>query len=99
MPVEDPSLRARLIEMMTVSANDNVKSWRLLSDGSYARVQPRPNAGLVRSQARFIEMTRDKVKGAEISGPGAGRFHLMHARGGPIDGTVTVGARRRKGKR
>ena len=98
-PIEDPSLKARLIEMMAVSVNDNVKSWRLLPDGSYARVPPKPAAALVRSQARFIEMTRDKVKGAEVSGPGAGRFHLMHARGGPIDGGVTVGARRRKGKR
>jgi polyphosphate kinase len=100
VPVDDPSLRARLIEMMAVSVNDNVKSWRLLPDGSYSRVQPRPNAPLVRSQARFIEMTRDKVKGAEVSGSGAGRFHLMHARGGPIQGGgAPEGTPRRKGKR
>ena len=49
--------------------------------------------------ARFIEMTRDKVKGAEASGAGSGRFHLMHARGAPIDGVGgRGGTRRRKGK-
>jgi polyphosphate kinase len=99
VPVEDAALRARLIEMLAVSVGDNVKSWRLLPDGTYTRVQPKPNAPLVRSQARFIEMTREKVKGAESSGAGAGRFHLMHARGAPIDGSGgRGGARRRKGK-
>jgi polyphosphate kinase len=71
VPVDDPTLRARLIEMLTVSINDNVKSWRLLSDGTYTRVQPKPNAPLVRSQARFIEMARDKAKGAEAAGSGS----------------------------
>ena len=99
VPIEDAGLRARLIEMLQISVNDNVKSWRLLPDGTYARVQPKPGAPLVRSQARFIEMTRDKVKGAEVSVSGAGRFHLMHARGGPIDGSGgRAGPRRRKGK-
>jgi hypothetical protein len=85
--------------MLQVSVNDNVKSWRLLSDGSYARVQPKPNAPLLRSQTRFIEMTRDKVKSAEVSGSGAGRFHLMHARDAPINGSGGRGGpRRRKGK-
>jgi len=35
---------------------------------------------LIRSQARFIEATRDRVKGAEAAGAASGRFHLMHAR-------------------
>ena len=99
VPIEDATLRARLIEILAVSVHDNVKSWRLLPDGTYARVQPKPNAPLVRSQARFIEMARDKAKGAEVSRPGAGRFHLMHARGAPIDGSGgRGGTRRRKGK-
>jgi polyphosphate kinase len=99
VPVEDATLRARLIEMLTVSVNDNVKAWRLLSDGTYVRVQPKPNAPLIRSQARFIEMARDKAKGAEAAGTGSGRFHLMHVRGAPMDGSGgRGGSRRRKGK-
>jgi hypothetical protein len=35
---------------------------------------------LIRSQVRFIEATRDKVKSAEAAGVASGRFHLMHAR-------------------
>ncbi len=98
VPVEDPTLRARLLETLSISVNDNVKSWRLLPDGTYARVQPKAGAPLVRSQARFIEMTREKAKGVEASGS-SGRFHLMHARGAPIDGSGGRGTpRRRKGK-
>jgi polyphosphate kinase len=80
VPVDDAALRGRLIEILAMSVNDNMKSWRLLSDGSYARVQPRPGAPLIRSQARFIEATREKVKGAEAAGAASGRFHLMHSR-------------------
>jgi polyphosphate kinase len=80
VPVEDTSLRTRLIEILAVSVNDNLKSWRLLSDGSYVRVQAKSAASVIRSQARFIEMTRDKVKGAEAAGVASGRFYLMHAR-------------------
>jgi polyphosphate kinase len=80
VPVEDPTLRARLIEILAISVNDNVKSWRLTSDGSYTRVVPRPTAPLIRSQTRFIEATRDKLKGAEAAGVASGRFHLMHTR-------------------
>jgi polyphosphate kinase len=80
VPVEDSSLRLRLIDILAVSVSDNLKSWRLASDGSYVRVQPKPGAAVVRSQARFIEMTRDKVKGAETAGVASGRFYLMHAR-------------------
>jgi polyphosphate kinase len=98
VPVEDPALRARLIEMLAVSMNDNVKSWRLLPDGSYARVQPKAGAPLVRSQARFIEMTRDKVKGAEVAVSGAGRFQLMQPKGAPIDRGEGGHGRKGKGK-
>ena len=42
IPVEDAMLRARLIEILNVSLSDNVKSWALKSDGSYARTLPGP---------------------------------------------------------
>jgi polyphosphate kinase len=99
VPVEDPTLRARLIESLQISIGDNVKSWRLLPDGGYVRAQPKPGAPLLRSQQRFIELARDKTKSAESASAGAGRFHLMHARGAPIDGSGgRGGARRKKGK-
>jgi polyphosphate kinase len=80
VPVEDPGLKARLIEILSVQVNDNVKAWALKSDGSYSRAQPKPLAPLVRSQQRFIEMTRDRVKGAEAAAAASGRYYLAHAR-------------------
>ena len=52
-----------------------MKAWTLRSDGKYERVQPKPGAPLVRSQARFIEMTRDRVKPAEAAAASS-RFSL-----------------------
>jgi polyphosphate kinase len=98
VPVEDAALRARLIEILAISVNDNVKSWRLTSDGSYARVQARSGAPLLRSQARFIEATRDKLKGAEAAGAGSGRFHLMHARP-RLDASSGQSPRRRESRK
>jgi polyphosphate kinase len=98
VPVEDPVLRARLIEILAISVNDNVKSWRLTSDGSYARVQPRPGAPLIRSQARFIDATRDKLKGAEAAGAVSGRFHLMHTRPA-LDASSRQAPRRREARK
>jgi polyphosphate kinase len=95
VPVEDATLRTRIIEILAVSVSDNVKSWRLTSDGSYARVQARPGAPLIRSQARFIDATRDKLKGAEAAGAASGRFHLMQARS-RLDTSPRQPARRRE---
>ena len=76
IPVEDPNLRLRLIEILQTSWADNVKSWSLQSDGSYCRVQAVPGQPLLRSQLRFIESTRDKVKAAETAGRPSSRFHF-----------------------
>jgi polyphosphate kinase len=76
LPVEDPAIRARLTDMLDLQIADNVKSWVLKPDGKYERVQPKPGATPMRAQARFIEMTRDRVKAAEASTTG-GRFHLL----------------------
>jgi polyphosphate kinase len=37
IPVEDPRSRRRLLEILKIHCSDNVKSWTLLSDGSYVR--------------------------------------------------------------
>jgi polyphosphate kinase len=75
IPVEEPALKQRLLDILQLQLSDNVKAWALRADGKYERVQPKPGALPVRSQARFIEMTRDRVKSAEAAAT-SGRFHL-----------------------
>jgi polyphosphate kinase len=74
IPIEDPLIRARLIEILQLQIDDDVKNWTLRRDGTYERVVPKPGAVPLRSQARFIEMTRDRVKIFEAAAPSA-RFH------------------------
>jgi polyphosphate kinase len=75
IPVEDPLIRARLMEILQIQSADNVKNWLLQSDGKYERVHPKPGQPLLRSQARFIELTRDRVRAAEAAATSS-RFHL-----------------------
>ena len=100
LPVEDPALRQRLVEILRIQSDDNVKSWHLKSDGKYERVQPAPGAPLLRSQARFIELTRDRIKAAEAAATG-GRFHLNPLPNGraKIDGKNPDGRRGRQVER
>ncbi|WP_394833939.1 polyphosphate kinase 1 [Pendulispora rubella] len=77
IPIEDAAARTRLIEVLHVQCADNVKSWFLRSDGSYMRVAPPvPGQPAVRSQQRFMELARDRVKTAETAGRPT-RFHLQ----------------------
>jgi polyphosphate kinase len=97
LPVEDPILRGRLIDILNVSVNDNVKSWTLGSDGTYTRTQPKTGAPLLRSQARFIELTKDKVKVAEAAARPSSRFHMTPtAQRSPLEGKVPKAQRRRR---
>ena len=79
VPIEDAALRTRLQEILLLQLSDTVKSWKLQSDGSYVRVQPKAGQPAVRCQQRFIEMTRDKVKVGEAAGRPSTRFHLSPA--------------------
>jgi polyphosphate kinase len=63
VPVRDPHIQARLTDALMTSARDDVKSWELRADGSYARVATDPTAPL-RSQQRFIELVRDEARAA-----------------------------------
>ncbi len=94
LSVEDPGIRARLVDILELQLADNVKSWVLKSDGKYERLQPKPGAPLVRCQAKFIEMTRDRVKAAEASGS-TGRFHLL-PQPTKLDGKLPDGRRTRQ---
>jgi polyphosphate kinase len=96
VPVEDAALRARLIEILTISWSDNVKAWNLEPMGQYVRTQPKPNAPLIRSQQRFIELTRDKVKVADQAARAPSRFHMAPlAQRSPLEGKVPRTQRRR----
>ena len=55
-PIEKPDLKQRLIEMLNIYLADNVKARELLPDGSYRRVQAKPDEPRVRSQEKFLEM-------------------------------------------
>jgi len=75
IPIEDPAIRARLVEILEIQIADNAKGWLLRPDGKYERCQPKPGQPVLRSQARFIEMTRDRTKAAEGAAT-SGRFYL-----------------------
>jgi polyphosphate kinase len=99
IPIEDPLLRSRLIDILGIQWSDNVKSWTLGPTGAYARTQPRPGAQPIRAQQRFIELTRDKVKGADQAARPSSRFHMMPtAQRQPLDGKVPRAQRRRPRK-
>jgi polyphosphate kinase len=75
VPVEDPVIRARLVEILQLACADNAKSWLLTPEGKYERVQPRAGVPIVRAQSKFVETTRDRVKAAEASAT-SGRYSL-----------------------
>ncbi len=75
IPIEDPTLRTRLLEILEIQVSDSAKSWLLTSSGKYERVQPKAGQPALRSQSRFIEQTRDRVRAAE-AGATSGRFYL-----------------------
>jgi len=56
-PIEQPDLKARLIdEILMASLADNVKGRELMPDGSYRRVMPAKGEPSNRSQQRFLEL-------------------------------------------
>jgi polyphosphate kinase len=64
-PILDDSLRRRVIdEILGTMWKDNVKAWSLRPDGSYARLVPKDEE-TVRSQSRFIELTRERARETE----------------------------------
>ena len=63
-PILDDSLRRRVIdEVLGTTWNDNVKAWALRTDGSHARIAAKDkDEAPVRSQQRFIEITRERAR-------------------------------------
>ena len=96
VPIDDLAIRARLIDILNIQWSDNVKSWILEPNGQYSRRVAAPSATLVRSQQKFIEQTRDKVKVADQAARPSSRFHMMPtAQRQPLEGKVPRAQRRR----
>src|SRR5262249_47689345 len=95
VPIQEPALRDRLIhEIIGTQRADNQKSWELRADGTYVRVVPPPGEAPLRSQVRFAELAKDRVREVEshIRVP---RFSLGAARDAAV-GDGTRGSRRRQ---
>ncbi|HPC95451.1 MAG TPA: polyphosphate kinase 1 [Sedimentisphaerales bacterium] len=71
-PVRDARIRRRLVGILKVFFQDNVKAWELLRDGRYRRVARKGRA--VRAQKIFYEDAVAAVRSAE---PGAHRFRPL----------------------
>jgi polyphosphate kinase len=98
--VEDPAIRARVLEILQIQVADTTKSWMLKPDGKYERVQAKAGQPLLRAQARFIELTRDRVKAAE-AGATSSRFYLSRqatSRTKPDDKSADARRVRREGR-
>ncbi len=99
VPIEDATLRARLIEILQITRSDTSKSWELHDDGTYSRVHAKGNATPFRSQHRFIDLTRDKVKTADQVGRPSSRFHMSAtSHKSALEGKVPTATRRRQRK-
>lgn len=96
LPVEDVGLRARLIDILQVTLADTAKAWVMTPHGTYERAQVRMPQIPFRSQQRFIELTRDRVKSAEQSTLPANRFSMAAASlRSALEGKVPKATRRR----
>jgi polyphosphate kinase len=64
-PIEQPSLKQRLNDLLSICLSDNVKSSELLSDGGYKRIAPGSGQPRLRSQERFLELAVQNVARTE----------------------------------
>lgn len=60
-PVKDEDLKRRLKKMLDIYWSDNKKSWKLLADGSYERIEPSENENPISAQEYFLEKAKRVV--------------------------------------
>ena len=64
-PILDDAVRRRVIdEVLGTMWKDNVKAWSMRPDGSYTRLVAKDEE-VVRSQQRFIDLTRERARESE----------------------------------
>jgi polyphosphate kinase len=100
VPIVDPDIKNRLMnEVIAISRADNVKTWMLRSDGSYARVVPASGEAPVRAQSRFIELARERVKEGEAHIRASGRYQFVQVHPAAKSGAPEERRRRQTEKR
>jgi polyphosphate kinase len=67
VPVEDATLKQRLLTTLKTYFKDNVKARRLLTDGRYERIRPSGKRTAVRAQEVLYRRVSDDVRHAEQS--------------------------------
>jgi polyphosphate kinase len=77
IPIFDPEIRTRVNDMLNTVLSDTAKMWELSSDGGYHRISAPSGGSPVRSQHRFIELARERVKLSDPLARTGGRFHIL----------------------
>lgn len=65
VPVEDPACRAKLLSILKIHFQDNVKARKLLPDGRYEAVKTNSSADTIRSQERLYQRAVNAVDESE----------------------------------
>jgi polyphosphate kinase len=100
VPIVDPDIKARLMnEIIAISRSDNLKSWNMRSDGSYARVGVPAGEAPIRAQSRFIELARERVKEGEAHIRTSGRYQFVQVHPAAKSGAPEERRRRQTEKR
>ena len=95
IPILEPSIKDRLTgEILALGMVDNAKSWTLGSDGSYTRLSPAAGEPPIRSQVRFTELTRERVKEADAHIRASVRYQFVQVH--PSGASGPPGQRRRR---
>jgi polyphosphate kinase len=100
IPIVDPDIKNRLMnEIIAISRADNVKTWALRPDGSYARITPAAGETPLRAQSRFIELARERVKEGEAHIRASGRYQFVQVHPAAKSGAPEERRRRQTEKR
>ncbi len=93
-PILHPRVKERVRDILDVSLADDVKSWELSREGTYEKVRPADAGRPQRAQARFIEISRERIKAADAAAR-SGRFHVI----GPTNEEERRARRVKEGKK
>jgi polyphosphate kinase len=70
IPVDDISIQQRLEEILVATFTDNVASWQMRPDGSWARRHPEAGEDPVRVQERFMAMAVERSERPAVTAAG-----------------------------